>query len=158
MKRNILTIMLLCAIPSVVHANAGTPLMWAGMFHLIFGNLLIGIFEGILLAKIFHLSKLKCIGLLILANYFSAWVETNKYLRLNIITIQKDFASIATPSWRDINTKPHQYKGSWFNFGQVPKLGVAQSSPWEFGTGCWPIEGLHGTKKNSKKQKKWYKN
>ena len=27
-------------------ANAGTPLMWAGMLHLVFGNLVIGLGEG----------------------------------------------------------------------------------------------------------------
>ncbi len=73
-KRNILLIMLLCAIPSVVQANAGTPLMWAGTFHLLFGNLLIGLLEGIILAKVFGLPKRKCISLLILANYLSAWL------------------------------------------------------------------------------------
>ena len=34
------------ALPMVAMANAGTPLMWAGMLHLLFGNALIGIFEG----------------------------------------------------------------------------------------------------------------
>ncbi len=31
-------------------ANAGTPLIWAGILHLVFGNAIIGIGEGILLA------------------------------------------------------------------------------------------------------------
>ena len=52
----------------------GTPLMWAGMLHLVFGNALIGVLEGFLLAQIFGLSKWKSIGILILANYSSAWV------------------------------------------------------------------------------------
>lgn len=55
-------------------ANAGTPLMWAGMLHLAFGNALIGVFEGLLVAWRFSLPKRKAVLLLIAANYFSAWV------------------------------------------------------------------------------------
>ncbi|MDF3128092.1 hypothetical protein P0Y35_02665 [Kiritimatiellaeota bacterium B1221] len=65
---------LLLTIPSLAQANAGTPLMWAGLIHLVFGNLLIGIVEGLLLAKFFGLAKRKCICLLITANYLSAWL------------------------------------------------------------------------------------
>jgi hypothetical protein len=61
-------------IPSTVLADAGTPLMWAGMFHLAIGNALIGLFEGALLVRFFSLRKGRTIGLLIAANYFSAWV------------------------------------------------------------------------------------
>jgi len=73
-KRNIPVVFLICAIPSVAQADAGTPLMWAGTLHLVFGNLIIGLFEGLLLAKVFGLPKGKCIRLLILANYLSAWL------------------------------------------------------------------------------------
>ncbi len=308
MKRNqnILTILLLVASPAVAQANAGTPLMWAGMLHLVFGNLIIGLVEGILLAKVFDLSKRKCIGLLILANYLSAWLggflignaiakalpmglysawplfwfmvlityvltlllefpfvtlafrgdsawrrkaicgslliqsvsyvilfgwywlasgtslftkteivelssislpekilvyfisvddgdvykgflretkwnrvydlnasrkndrlfvipsttdanswdlmarlETDEHRNPQIITVEKQFAEVAAPSWRTMNTNPPQYEGTWSNFGQVPKLGDAQSSSWEFWSGFWPIEGLHGTETNS---------
>ena len=48
--------------------------MWAGMLHLVFGNALIGIGEGMLLAFLFHLKRWKCILAMIAANYFSAWV------------------------------------------------------------------------------------
>jgi hypothetical protein len=61
-------------IPQTVSANAGTPLMWAGMLHLVLGNVFIGLGEGILIAAIFKRPKLRCIGLMIAANYFSAWV------------------------------------------------------------------------------------
>jgi hypothetical protein len=76
MKKNITRGMMLgvAALPSVALANAGTPLMWASMLHLIFGNLIIGLFEGLLLAGIFGLPKRKSIVALILANYFSVWV------------------------------------------------------------------------------------
>jgi hypothetical protein len=76
MNKNITRAMMLgiVALPSAALANTGTPLMWAGMLHLVFGNLLIGLLEGYLLAKIFGLHKGRSIGFLILANYFSAWV------------------------------------------------------------------------------------
>jgi hypothetical protein len=308
MKRNqnIIIVLLLLAVPSVAQANAGTPLMWASMFHLVFGNLIIGIFEGNLLAKFFGISKRKCIWLLILANYFSAWLggffiakamaktlpmtlhsawsslwsmvlvtyvltilleypfvaisfwgkpswlrksllgsllvqtvsytilfgwywiasgtslytktdvvelssislpekvlvyfisaddgdvytghlrdvqwqnvfdlnssrrndrlfvrpsdedsnswdlvarlETSQRRKPNLITVQEKFAVIAAPSRRSQNTDPPQYEGSWFNFGHVPKLGNAESSPWKFWSGFWPIEGLRGEDDNS---------
>lgn len=280
--------------------------MWAGMLHLVFGNLIIGIVEGILLAKFFGLAKRKCIGLMILANYLSAWLggfvignaiakalpmglhtawplfwlmvlvtyiltlilefpfvalafrgdsscrsksiraslfvqsisyvalfgwywlasgtslytkteivelssislpekvlvyfisvddgdvyegsmrgaqwtnvhdlnssrrndrlfvkpsdtetnswdlmarlETDEHRKPKIINLKERFAVVAAPSWRSTITDPPQYEGSWFNFGQVPKLGNAQSSSWEFWSGFWPIEGLRGTQTNS---------
>ncbi len=61
-------------LPSTVQADAGTPLMWAGMLHLFIGNAVIGCFEGFILAKFFSLKMRRTIGLLIAANYFSAWV------------------------------------------------------------------------------------
>ena len=306
LNRNILAGILLLAIPSVAQANAGTPLMWASMLHLVFGNLIIGIVEGILLAKVFGLTKRNCIGLMILANYLSAWLgglvignaiakalpmglytawpffwlmvlvtyfltlflefpfvalafrgapawrrksirasfvvqsisymalfgwywlasgtslftktevvelssiplpekvlvyfisvddgdvyqgtlretqwknifnldssqrndrlfvkpsdtetnswdlmarlETDEPLKPKIIPIQERFAIVAAPSWRSTHTDPPQYEGSWFNFGEVPKLGSAKSSAWEFWSGFWPIEGLRGTQTNS---------
>ncbi len=54
------------------YANAGTPLMWAGFFHLAIGNLFIGIAEGLLLGFIFRRPKLQSIGIMILANYVTA--------------------------------------------------------------------------------------
>ncbi|MCX6894346.1 MAG: hypothetical protein NTZ16_02320 [Verrucomicrobia bacterium] len=66
-------VILLICIPATAHANVGTPLMWASMLHLTIGNTLIGIFEGLILAKVFRLKTRTCIIALILANYFSAW-------------------------------------------------------------------------------------
>jgi hypothetical protein len=40
-------------------------------------------------------------------------------------------------------------EGTWSIFGQVPKLGNANASAWEFQAGFWPIEGLHGTNKST---------
>jgi hypothetical protein len=77
MRRRSLTqllVGLLALIPQVASANAGTPLMWAGMLHLVFGNALIGLGEGLLIAFVFKRPKARCIGLMIAANYFSAWL------------------------------------------------------------------------------------
>lgn len=47
--------------------------MWASMLHLVFGNVVIGLIEGLLLAWLFKCSKGKSILILIAANYASAW-------------------------------------------------------------------------------------
>src|SRR5688572_5567562 len=62
------------ALPQQAYANAGTPLMWAGMLHLAVGNALIGILEGYLLAWLFGVPRAKAVGIMIAANYISAWV------------------------------------------------------------------------------------
>jgi hypothetical protein len=67
-------IVLLICVPLTARADAGTPLMWAGMLHMVFGNAIIGIFEGLILAWIFKLRKGICVLVMIPANYFSAWV------------------------------------------------------------------------------------
>ena len=41
----------LLADTTLVLANEGMPLMWAGMLHLVIGNAIIGIAEGALLAR-----------------------------------------------------------------------------------------------------------
>ena len=48
--------------------------MWAGMLHLVFGNALIGVGEGVLLAWLFSLPKGKSVSIMVLANYASAWL------------------------------------------------------------------------------------
>ena len=67
-------LLILCCLPTSAWANAGTPLMWATGLHLVFGNAVIGVFEGLLLGFFFGVSKGKAVGIMILANYFSAWV------------------------------------------------------------------------------------
>ena len=74
MKRHTTAIILLLSAAIIGSGNAGTPLMWASMFHLLFGNALIGLVEGLLIAKVFNLHRGKSIGLLIVANYISAWI------------------------------------------------------------------------------------
>lgn len=56
---------------SFAHANVGTPLMWAGMFHLLFGNAVIGVIEGLLIARLFRTRKSSSVALMVAANYVS---------------------------------------------------------------------------------------
>lgn len=65
---------LLFCLPLTARADAGTPLMWAGLLHLVLGNAVIGIFEGTVLAWLFKLKTRNCILAMIPANYFSAWI------------------------------------------------------------------------------------
>ena len=58
--------------PGLAMANAGTPLALATFFHLLVGNFLLGLLEGAILARAFKLRRRRCIGLMIIANYFSA--------------------------------------------------------------------------------------
>jgi hypothetical protein len=67
-------ITVLIGFPLTARADAGTPLMWAGLLHLVLGNALIGIFEGMILGWAFKLKKWRCVLAMIPANYFSAWV------------------------------------------------------------------------------------
>lgn len=60
--------------PSVASANVGTPLIWFTLLHLYIGNACIGILEGWLLARFFRAPASRAFPLMILANYFSAWV------------------------------------------------------------------------------------
>ncbi len=68
-----LLILALVLFPSTASANTGTPLMWASMLHLVLGNAIIGLIEGLLLGWIFKCSKWKSVLILIVANYASAW-------------------------------------------------------------------------------------
>jgi hypothetical protein len=76
MKRHstyLLLLLALLAFPQHAMANAGTPLIWATVFHLFFGNTLIGWGEGWLLSKLYQVPKLKSVLVMIAANYTSAW-------------------------------------------------------------------------------------
>ena len=73
-KRVLFLAIAAAALPFAAEADAGTPLLWVG-FHLFIGNLLIGIAEGLLLWRFLPSRRPgACIGLMIAANYFSAWL------------------------------------------------------------------------------------
>jgi hypothetical protein len=73
-RRSALLILVIALLPSTASANAGSPLMWASLLYLVFGNAIIGLIEGILLSRIFKCPERKSILTLIAANYVSAWV------------------------------------------------------------------------------------
>ncbi len=60
-------------LPAPAYANAGTPMMWASMLHLTLGNLVIGLLEGALLARIYKRNSAQTSGRMIAANYVSAF-------------------------------------------------------------------------------------
>lgn len=70
----LLGLVILTMQPSIAEANVGTPLMWVTAFQLFIGNALIGILEGYLLTWIYRIPARRSVPLMILANYFSAWV------------------------------------------------------------------------------------
>lgn len=63
------TLFLLILIPRAALANAGSPIMWFGLLHLLLGNALIGVFESIWVIKI-HDLQLNFVKI-ILGNYVS---------------------------------------------------------------------------------------
>ncbi len=69
-----LPLVVVAASPAVAFADAGTPLLWAGAFHLLIGNALVGVGEGMILAFLFRRKLGICVLIMIAANYFSAWV------------------------------------------------------------------------------------
>jgi hypothetical protein len=74
-------------------------------------------------------------------------LDTNNWDILNSskkITVSSNLQAMAAQCWRDTNDM-NRIEGSWFNFGNAPKLGAAEKSDWTFGTGFWPIEGFWGT-------------
>ena len=79
-----LLILALALFPSTASANAGTPLMWASMLHLVFGNAIIGLIEGLLLARLFKCSKRKSILTLIAANTALAGAVNASFNALNL--------------------------------------------------------------------------
>jgi hypothetical protein len=61
-------------LPAPAWANAGTPLMWAGLLHLVVGNWCIGLLEGWLLAWRFRVPVARSAAAMVVANYTSMGV------------------------------------------------------------------------------------
>ncbi len=72
--RTLFVFLVLLSLPRAVWANAGTPLMWAEGLHLLIGNALIGLLEGLLLAWLFRAHRVRAVASMIAGNYFSTWV------------------------------------------------------------------------------------
>ena len=56
--------------------------------------------------------------------------------------ICSNLAAIAVECWWDTNNTSD--RGTWFNFGEAPRLGEAEKSDWTYRTGFWSAEGVHG--------------
>ena len=72
-------------IPQIAYANVGTPLMYTTLMHLLFCNAIIGFGEGLFLAHFLKVRKIVMIPMMIVANYFSAWVG---WIGLNYFTFE----------------------------------------------------------------------
>jgi hypothetical protein len=72
--RCLVLILALALFPSTALANAGTPLMWASMFHLVVGNAIIGMIEALILGSVFKCPAGRVVPVIIAANYASAWL------------------------------------------------------------------------------------
>ena len=65
-------VLLLAFLDTPVIADAGSPMMLAGMFHLLIGNALLGVLEGSLIALVFKTRWRRAVLIMVLANYVSA--------------------------------------------------------------------------------------
>ncbi len=61
----------LTLLTQTAYADAGTPLMFLEAGFLFFGNAIIGVVEGLALALIFRAGFIRCILIMVLANYLS---------------------------------------------------------------------------------------
>ncbi len=92
-------------IPSVSSANAGTPLMWATMAHLLVGNALLGLIEGALVARFLPARRQRAVPWMIAGNYVSAWVglllldDLARGLSLSIENVGAALAFLVAASW-----------------------------------------------------------
>jgi len=66
-----LFVALIITVPCQAYANAGTPLMWAGIAHLFIGNAVIGLLEGLIVGIAFKTSRMLSVPVMIVANYIS---------------------------------------------------------------------------------------
>jgi hypothetical protein len=77
-----------------------------------------------------------------------ARLDTDNYRNPKLITMKEAMTNEAVLDSR-ASLDPPQYEGTWFNFGEVPRLGAGPTNGWEFRTGFWPVEGLRGENKTT---------
>ena len=71
-KEKIIVLIVLSLIPNFVFANAGSPMMWFGILHLLWINAIIGIYESNIITSKFNIENIK--WLIIMANYISMFI------------------------------------------------------------------------------------
>lgn len=64
-------LMLLMFVPVMAYADAGTPLLWLTFGHLVAGNAIIGLIEGLIISGVYKVKYISSILIMILANYVS---------------------------------------------------------------------------------------
>jgi hypothetical protein len=79
-----LFLVIVFGLPLTAEANTGTLLMMAKAVHVTYGNVAIGILEGCLLWKLSKTSFLKCIILMILANFVSTLIGVPFFHKLEL--------------------------------------------------------------------------
>jgi hypothetical protein len=124
--RVLMSLLLLFSLTGNASANAGTPLIWTGMLHLFFGNLMIGVFEGHLLAGFFRLRQQRAVFIMILANYASAWSAVGLMTAgwwdedlLNLDNVRWVFCAMIATAWA--LTVVIEWPFVWFCFRGEPK-------------------------------------
>lgn len=60
--------------PHPAQANGGSALLWVGFWPLVLGNLGIAYLESAILSRVFHTPRRRSFGVMLLANFASAWV------------------------------------------------------------------------------------
>lgn len=110
-------------IPSVVLANAGTPLMWTGLLRLFPVNCLIGVGEGLVIWLIFRTGFFRTIGILLLANYAS-WIAGEAALLPFLVKAGKVF----------LGEQPlyHVWEFMWYVLGAAFGLSTLLEGPFCF--------------------------
>jgi len=73
-----------------------------------------------------------------------ARLETEQYDKPNLVLISKAFTTSAAPDWRSTVEHP-SIEPTHMNLGRAAQLGSAATSPWQYWSGFWPVEGLHAT-------------
>lgn len=110
--KNLQLTLLLLVTPIMVLANAGSPMMWFGLIHILLLNLIIGIIESRIIN---YLGVKNRIWLIILANYISMFV--------GMVVIAPYFASVFGNKdfWGAITSKG-QYELDGFIIGMFISL------------------------------------
>lgn len=76
-----------------------------------------------------------------------ARVEGEKDREAEFIPVLTNCMVEAAVDSRSLWTDPPTYEGTWWVFGDVPKIAEATNSNWDIWTGFWPTEGMRVGKK-----------
>lgn len=76
-----------------------------------------------------------------------ARMETGDRRDARFVAVSTNLNVQAAPDPRYFQRDRPEYDGTWLSFGDVPQLGSAAVSQWEFWAGFWPIEGLLASRK-----------